>query len=652
MELVYLWVEDYKNIKRQGFNFSPRFRCEFKAEYDENNKLKDDCELIIDENKDYVSILPDNINITAIVGENGSGKSSIQELFFYIIYLTHRMLYKDYSITDAVLFENFKLNSFLIIYCEEEKIIHKLYLRDICKNTMEKESLFSSYNEILDQLSAHSNNIQIKCSIPNINISSEFNKIDFYSIYFNYSFDTWISPTHISSWIDNIYHRKDNYMDIPLLLEPDKSDRIINIKNITYLNMQKMFKFYSELFDKTEIIKKFFVPNKIYFQLDREKIIKKIENHMNKISSSKEERKKLATTWIKYLNNLDDLISINKVYLLFKLFESYIYSKNVEETTDLNFVLEYLKNDLKNENPKDYIDKLPIDRMNSFKYILNEKIQDCIDFHNAMNFNIERQSKYNELLDKKIDLNKAFQIYDKLNPWVYVIFYDNNKNYNSLSSGEKSLLNFSTNMMYQIYNISKYTSYSVINLFLDEVELNMHPEWQKSFLINIFSYLNLFPNKRFNLILTSHSPFILSDIPKENIIFLEKGKQVYPFEDGKQTFGANIHTLLSHGFFMKDGLMGEFAKDKINSIISYHEELLKKELTKEENKKQRDEEKEKYKNEYKTKFKQIQSIIGDDYLKQVVKNHLVEIEKIVLGNDEAKEEEIKRLKAQIELLEK
>ena len=24
MELVYLWVEEYKNIKNQGFNFSPR----------------------------------------------------------------------------------------------------------------------------------------------------------------------------------------------------------------------------------------------------------------------------------------------------------------------------------------------------------------------------------------------------------------------------------------------------------------------------------------------------------------------------------------------------------------------------------------------------------------------------------------------------
>lgn len=103
---------------------------------------------------------------------------------------------------------------------------------------------------------------------------------------------------------------------------------------------------------------------------------------------------------------------------------------------------------------------------------------------------------------------------------------------------------------------------------------------------------------------------------------------------------------------MKDGLMGEFAKDKIQSIIDYHEELLKKELTKEENESQRDIEKEIYEKEHKTKFWQIQSIIGDDYLKQIIKNHLIEIEKIVLGNDEAKKEEVKRLKAQIELLEK
>ena len=194
-------------------------------------------------------------------------------------------------------------------------------------------------------------------------------------------------------------------------------------------------------------------------------------------------------------------------------------------------------------------------------------------------------------------------------------------------------------------------------MLFDEVDITLHPTWQKRLFNDLQTIYNkvskiLRKNIKIHILLTSHSPFLLSDLPKENVIFLEKGKQVYPFEDGKQTFGANIHTLLSHGFFMKDGLMGEFAKDKIQSIIKYHEEILKLELTKKENETQRNTEKEKYEKEHKTMFWQIQSIIGDDYLKQVIKNHLIEIEKIVLGNDEAKKEEVKRLKAQIELLEK
>ena len=67
--------------------------------------------------------------------------------------------------------------------------------------------------------------------------------------------------------------------------------------------------------------------------------------------------------------------------------------------------------------------------------------------------------------------------------------------------------------------------------------------------------------KYYHLIFTTHSPFLLSDIPKENIIFLNDEPSI------KQTFGANIHTLLSDSFFMDDGLMGEFAKKKINKII-------------------------------------------------------------------------------------
>ena len=74
MELVYLWVDSYKNIKNQGFNFSPRFECEFKnGNLTICDKKKKECK-----NNEYLeNFFGENINVTAIVGENGSGKSSL-----------------------------------------------------------------------------------------------------------------------------------------------------------------------------------------------------------------------------------------------------------------------------------------------------------------------------------------------------------------------------------------------------------------------------------------------------------------------------------------------------------------------------------------------------------------------------------------------
>ncbi|MBE8232443.1 MAG: AAA family ATPase, partial [Endozoicomonadaceae bacterium] len=79
MEFVYLWVDNYKNIKNQGFNFSPSLYCE----YDREKK-----ELVInDGDKGYTpDFFGENINITAIVGKNGSGKSSIFEILSLLYY--------------------------------------------------------------------------------------------------------------------------------------------------------------------------------------------------------------------------------------------------------------------------------------------------------------------------------------------------------------------------------------------------------------------------------------------------------------------------------------------------------------------------------------------------------------------------------------
>jgi hypothetical protein len=156
--------------------------------------------------------------------------------------------------------------------------------------------------------------------------------------------------------------------------------------------------------------------------------------------------------------------------------------------------------------------------------------------------------------------------------------------YSELSTGEKSLLD----VVYSIKNIIelriKNNLSNNIFILLDEIESYLHPNWQKNLISYIYNFIKIY-KINIHIILTSHSPFILSDIPKENVIFLKKyDENNNEVKSGNQkvgncrnatkdvelkTFGANIHTLLSNGFFMSDGLMGEFAKNKINEIIAF-----------------------------------------------------------------------------------
>ena len=132
----------------------------------------------------------------------------------------------------------------------------------------------------------------------------------------------------------------------------------------------------------------------------------------------------------------------------------------------------------------------------------------------------------------------------------------------SLSTGEETLL-FQFANFYSLLKEDK----SSFFIFIDEGENTLHPNWQKKYISYIVQFFrDNFPKIEFHIILTSHSPFLLSDIPRENIIFLKDGKNDKGINH-KQTFGANIHTLLSDSFFMEDGLMGEFAKNKIKEIV-------------------------------------------------------------------------------------
>lgn len=144
-----------------------------------------------------------------------------------------------------------------------------------------------------------------------------------------------------------------------------------------------------------------------------------------------------------------------------------------------------------------------------------------------------------------------------------------------LSSGERQQINTISTILYHLRNIdsvkreeeSPVIKYKHINLILDEIELYFHPEMQRTFiheLLEAISKLEIKDIKSINIMLLTHSPFILSDIPKDNVLFLQDGK---PCEVDTETFGANIHTLYRNSFFMEGAPMGEFAKNKIKSLF-------------------------------------------------------------------------------------
>lgn len=156
----------------------------------------------------------------------------------------------------------------------------------------------------------------------------------------------------------------------------------------------------------------------------------------------------------------------------------------------------------------------------------------------------------------------------------FVLKYLDVKNL-QMSSGERALLNF----MSRLYFASQMNDFfegldfewnENILLLVDEIDLYLHPEWQRQILKDLLETIQEeFSANYFQVILTSHSPIILSDIPRENSVFLRKeGGRTMQDKRRTQTFGANIHTLYKDAFFIKDGLaVGEFAKSKINSWI-------------------------------------------------------------------------------------
>lgn len=143
-----------------------------------------------------------------------------------------------------------------------------------------------------------------------------------------------------------------------------------------------------------------------------------------------------------------------------------------------------------------------------------------------------------------------------------------------LSTGEEAFVDFFATIYYGISKLEPSTD-NVILLF-DEPDRFMHPEWSRMLIYELVALLKEQQEERrytykFEIIFTTHSPFLISDLPSANVTYLERVEDPrYPRTIVKvvneQSFASNIHTLFTRNFFM-NSTMGEFARQKINDLI-------------------------------------------------------------------------------------
>ena len=497
MELVYLWVEDYKNIQKQGFNFSPRFRCE----YDEDTK-----ELTIVDKEETGEYYPknffgDNINVTAIVGENGSGKSSLVK--FIRLFLK---IFLEENDTRSK-FEPLSISQSLMIFYDKNK--NKFLCLDYEINC----NLKVEYN--------------IECIIYEKDI---YKNIDFLK-------DTIFPVLDYSLTYDRLIHNfrfREDEQDIKFQNFPNKSRRRVDFLDEEVETMKKIFQNYKELNAKKqwEIFEDFFHPQFITISFHRERLRNRTsrkddnQNIIQYLRDLKLREEKITVEFLNLLNKVIENLDSEYISERFKKFKG--QECKFKELCDKNTSVPNLK-----------------DRMGDwdiFKFDISSISEDEINYLLALSstdvFGID-------IIDK------------------------NDKKFNGLSFGEQQLLKV-LNIIYYLANTKEIEK---LLIFLDEIDIGFHPEWQKKVIKYILQLTKIIKNKEFHLLFSAHSPFILSDIPNQNIIFLNKDEKGncknVTNETNIGTFGANIHTLLSHGFFMKNGLMGEFAKNKIDTAITY-----------------------------------------------------------------------------------
>jgi predicted ATP-dependent endonuclease of OLD family len=122
-----------------------------------------------------------------------------------------------------------------------------------------------------------------------------------------------------------------------------------------------------------------------------------------------------------------------------------------------------------------------------------------------------------------------------------------------LSSGHRAYLDIFSLLRFDLKNIKT----DNVLICIDEGDLYLHPKWQADFFYKLVNLIPKFKTANYQFILTSHSPFLVSDLPKQNLVFLGKDDSKLDLgiiNENVKTFAGNLGKLYLDAFFMEGNI--------------------------------------------------------------------------------------------------
>ena len=538
------------------------------------------------------------INVTAIVGMNGSGKSTILDIIYRILNnLACKLISERNTPIKPELMYAYGVVADL--YCEVDGRL----IRVSCNN--ESLTFESGKNGLLNHIPLTDNSFN--------SILGSF----FYTIGVNYSiyaFNKWDyggdDDVFIDGeWLQGVFHKNDGYL-APLTLVPFREEGCIDIQKENYLAKQRIVALSVLARANKRQFPSGYYPESILFNLNKSYKERKQESFVKQHSDFDADmltsvirsfefawEKVLSTIQMRELEEGTDEYNMAVFYLAYKTLKICITYNDYYELLDVRQLHEVCDKDggifIEYENkwlPKiaDNVVKKIMDNLGDH---ITLKIAQCLDFMKDEAMDKEIVVK----VDEFIDFYKP-ATYDDVVKKLYPPFYEmdilftkvgrrkknswntskSSMKLSQMSSGEKQLLYAMSYILYHLKNIQSVNEdkyripYHHVNIIMDEVELYFHPDYQRrliSMLISCLSWSHIDRRKirSINLIVATHSPFVLSDIMTENSLYLRDGS---PVRVKKQTFGGNYYNMLKGSFFFRDSAVGEVASNFIRQKVA------------------------------------------------------------------------------------